>query len=133
MSKSVSFRKPQEANYSETFLSCRRPSSPYPGRNESLPSRFKLIRLAVKAQMARLKKHFHRWRKPESSAASEEESRYSFGSLTDPDNGWDTVLEKLHKAGISPAGYEVSAEERQACAEAMARGAQCGCLGPFGR
>jgi len=51
----------------------------------------------------------------------------------DADDGWAAVLERIHRAGVNIAGYEIAFAEQQHCVEAMASGLRCGCLGPLDR
>lgn len=152
MPRAVTFYKPREANYSEIFFSCHRLPSSYPQRKEKKISRLKLARLGIKTKVNKLKEYFDR---AHGKATPEACASKSYGTLgrsmrpdgrqisvvhvedergeAEQDSGWDAVLERMHRAGVNVAGYEVSEREREACAEARARGLRCGCLGPLAR
>ncbi|KAJ8115668.1 hypothetical protein OPT61_g2737 [Boeremia exigua] len=53
----VTFQRPNETNYSEKFLSCRRPPSPCPRPKEPTMSR---VKHGIKDKVTSVKSHFHR-------------------------------------------------------------------------
>jgi hypothetical protein len=144
MPRAVSFRKPPDANYSEIYLSCRRRPSPYPWPNEPTTSRIKRMRLAIRARVDKFMHHFRYRQKTETREsfgypliqrprASSSFFRSAEPAEDDADGGWAAVLERIHRAGVNIAGYEMTLAEQQNCVEAMASGLKCGCLGPLDR
>lgn len=144
MPRAISFRKPHEANYSEIYVPCRRRPSPYPWPKEPTTSRIKRMRLAIRARVDKFMHHFHYQQKAEtretfvypliqSPRAPSSFFRNAEPAEDDADDGWAAVLERIHRAGVNIAGYEITFAEQQRCVEAMASGLRCGCLGPLDR
>lgn len=136
----VRFEIPEDAHYSEKFLACRRPDSPYP-RERRVP--------CLKRIAENLKSHFQRRCKHSNDAVpTPGNGKKGTGFYEFPDFGtedderhdsvqerrsWDDILEWMHREAVNIVGVKMSEEERRECVDRRSRGERCGCLGPLGR
>ena len=146
----ICFQLPDKTNYSESFLSCRRPPSPYPRPRRERGATTSKVKEGLIAKLKVIENYFKRQRRnrdasntsdcmdndglyPLTRVAARQDSAVRLVEVNSRDQetqgrGWEQVVESLHREGINIAGHQVSVEERERCASG-----QCRCLGPLVR